>query len=134
LVEVTFYGSFEEMMEAERKAREAADSRVQPWQEKCRAGEVLVSDSGYGFPVFHEILDPERIVGENLARYGDDYEEEGIYFLDLYRDPHMRFYRFARSYSEACQEGELGDFHLSVALGRIRKEDFEELKERGFQL
>ena len=32
----------------------------------------------YGFPVFHEILDNEKIVKENLWKYGDDYEEEGI--------------------------------------------------------
>ncbi|MBU0515442.1 MAG: hypothetical protein KJ621_11775 [Proteobacteria bacterium] len=134
MVKVTFYDSFEEMMEAEQEARAAADVRVQPWQEKSRADEILVSDSGYDFPIFHEILDPEKIVGENLKKHGDEYEDEGIWFLDLYREPHMKCFRFARNYSEACPEGELGDFHLSVAFGKIRREAFEELKERGFRL
>ena len=51
------YDSFKEMMEAERKGRKAADARVQPWQKKCRAGDILISDPGYGFTIFHEILD-----------------------------------------------------------------------------
>lgn len=132
MVDITFYDSFDEMMEAEKKAREAADARVLPWQEKARAGDILFSDSGYGFPIFHELLDSEKIVGENLLKYGDDYEDEGIYLLDTYSEQHMRFYRFARNYSEACPEGELGDFHLSIALGRIDRPVFEILKEKGF--
>lgn len=51
------YDSFKEMMEAERKGRKAADARVQPRQKKCRAGDILISDPGYGFTIFHETLD-----------------------------------------------------------------------------
>jgi hypothetical protein len=130
--DVTFYDSFEEMMEAERKAREAADAMVQPWQLEYRAGDILVSDPGYGFPVFHEILDIEKIVKENFRKYGDDYEDEGIYLLDTYNQPHMRNYRFTRSYSVVVPEGEYGDIHLSIAIGKISREDFEELRARGF--
>jgi hypothetical protein len=132
LVEITFYDSWEQAMEEERKAREEADARVQPWQFKCRAGDILVSDPGYGFPVFHELLDNEKIVGENLEKYGDDFEDEAIYTLDIYNQPHMRFYRFCRNYSEVAPEGELGDIHLSIAFGRIDREGFEYLKARGF--
>ncbi|MBU0514623.1 MAG: hypothetical protein KJ621_07610 [Proteobacteria bacterium] len=121
-------------MEAERKAREAADARITPAQLRYRAGDIVVSDSGYGFPIFHEILDIEQEVKKQLWKYGDDHESDGIYTLDLYREPHMRFYRFARNYSEACQEGELGDFHLSIGMARITREGFEELRERGFSL
>jgi len=123
------------MLEAERKAREAADKRVTPEQMRYRIGDIVVSDSGYGFLVFHEILDIEKLVKENLAKYGDEYEEEGMYLLDSYCfTPEMRFYRFARNYSEACPEGELGDFHISIGLGTIPREVFEELKRKSFRM
>jgi len=132
-VSISFYGSFEEMMEAERKAREEADARVTAEQKKYRPGDIVVSDSGYGFPIFHEILDNEKMVKENLQRYGEEYEDEGIYILDTYCfNPEPWHYRFARNYSEACPEGELGDFHISVGLGKISREYFEELKAKGF--
>ena len=131
MVEITFYDSWEDAMQDERKAREAADARVTPEQEKYRIGDIVVSDSGYGFPIFHEILDNEKIVKDNLWKYGDDYEDEGIYTLDIYREPHMKYFRFANNYSEVCPDGEHGDFHLSVGIGRVSRETFEELKERG---
>ena len=134
MVEVTFYSSFEEMMEAEENARRIADSLVRPWQEKCRAGDILVSDPGYGFPVFHEILDNEKIVGENLKKYGDDYEDEGVHILDLYREPYMRNYRFCRNYSVVVPEGELGDIHLSIALAKVYRDAFEKLRDNGFRM
>lgn len=135
MTEITFYDSFEEMMQAERSAREAADSRVTPEQRKYRIGDIVVSDPGYGFPIFHEILDMERIVKENLERYGEEYEPEGIETLDLYCfNPRPWNYRFARSHSEACPEGELGDFHISVGQKTIPREYFEELKANGFDL
>ena len=132
--DVTFYDSFEEMMDAERNAREAADAFVQPWQKECRAGDILVSDPGYGFPIFHEILDNEKIVKENLWKHGDEYEEEGIYLLDTYNQPHMQNYRFTRSYSVVVPQGECGDIHLSIAIGRISIDAFEELKDSGFRI
>ena len=134
MIKITFYDSLEELFEAEGRDREAADATVTPEQASYKPGDIVVSDSGYGFPIFHEILDIEKIVGDNFKRYGEDYEEEGIYLLDLYREPHMRYFSFARNYSEACPEGELGDFHVSIGLGRISREDFEKYRERGFRV
>ena len=133
-MDITFHDSLEEMMEAERKAREEADTMVQPWQKKCRAGDILVSDPGYGFPIFHEILDNEKTVKENLWKYGDDYEDEGIYLLDTYNQPNMENYRFTRSYSVVVPEGEYGDIHLSIAIGKISREYFKELMGKVFFL
>jgi hypothetical protein len=132
--DVTFFDTFEDMMDAESKAGEAADAMVQPWQKECRAGDILVSDPGYGFPVFHEILDIEKIVKDDLWKYGDEYEEEAIYMLDTYNEPHMRNYRFTRSYSVVVPQGEFGDIHLSIATGKVSREYFNELKGRGFVL
>jgi hypothetical protein len=134
MVEITTYDSVEEMMDDLGKAMDAADARVTEQQKKYRPGDVVMSDSGYGFPIFHDIQDIEKMVGEGFKKYGDDYEEEGIYLLDLYREPHMRFYCFSKSYSECCPEGELGDFHISQGLYRIPREVFDDLKERGFRL
>jgi hypothetical protein len=134
MVEVTFHDSFDDMMGEIARARDSADARVQPWQEKHRAGDILVSDPGYGFAIFHEVLDNEKLVKDNLWKYGDDYEDEGIYTLDIYTEPHMKYFRFCNNFSVACPYGELGDFHISETIGKISREDFEYLKGNGFQI
>lgn len=133
-MDITFYASDEEMWEDLGRQMKAADARVTDGQKRYRPGDIVMSDSGYGFPIFNEIQDIEKLVGENLRKYGDSYEDEGIYFIDLYREPHMRYYCFAKSYSEACPEGEYGDFHISQGLYRIPREVFDELKENGFRI
>jgi hypothetical protein len=133
MVEFEAYGSWEEMMEAELQARKIADSRVQDWQRKARAGEILVSQPYRDLIVFHEILDNEKIVGENLKKYGDDYEEEGMHVLDLYCFNTDEWnYRFCNNYSQVVPEGELGDIHLSIAIGKVHRDEFEKLKSNGF--
>jgi hypothetical protein len=132
MTEITF-GSWDELVEQERKARERADRYVQPWHYKLRAGDIVVSDPGIGFPIFHELLDNEKIVAENFEKYGDDYEEEGQYILDLYCFGEQPWnYRFCRNYSEVVPEGELGDIHLSIAQLKICSEEFEEIREKKF--
>ena len=134
MVDITFYDSDEEMWEHEAKARKLADERVNPWHLKVRAGDILVSDPGYGFPIFHEVLDNEKIVGDNFKKYGDDYEDEGVYILDTYCfNPEPWNYRFCRSYSEVCPNGELGDIHLSIALGKIPRDIFEDIRDNGYR-
>lgn len=134
MVKVTFHDSFEDMMKTIRDASQSADAKVTDAQKKYRPGDIVISDSGEGFPIFHEILDIEKVVKDNLWKYGEDYEDEGIYTLDLYRQPHMINYCFTRSYSEVCPNGELGDFHRSQGLYRIPRFIFEEMKEEGFRI
>ena len=128
------YTSFEEMLADIRQATKEADERVTPQQQRYRPGDIVVSDSGYGFPIFHEILDIEKIARDDLWKHGDAVEDECIYLLDLYREPHMKNYCFTRSYSEACPEGELGDIHRSIGQFRISRENFEEIRQKGFRL
>jgi len=128
------YDSFEDMMQDIRDASESADQRVTPEQKRYRPGDIVISDSGYGFPIFHDLLDIEKIVKDNLWKYGDNYEDEGIDILDLYREPHMKFYCFTKSYSEAVPQGELGDFHRSQGLYRIPRVLFEDIKNDGFRI
>jgi hypothetical protein len=62
------------------------------------------------------------------------YDDEGVYLLDLYREPHMQYYCFEKNFSEACPHGELGDAHRSTFLFKIPREAFEEVKKNGFAL
>jgi hypothetical protein len=134
VVKITVHDSFEDMMNTIADARDSADARVLDFQKKYRSGDILVSDSGYGFPIFHEILDNEKLVKGNLWKYGDDYEDEGFYTLDLYNEPHMKYFRFCNNFSEACAWGELGDYHISQTIGKISRDDFEKLKDNGFNI
>ena len=115
----TAYESYEEMFADLRMQMQKADFRVTPEQKRYRPGDIVVSDSGYGFPIFHEILDIEKIVKDDLMKHGRNIEDEAIETLDLYRQPHMKYYCFTKSYSETCPDGELGDFHRSVGIFKI---------------
>jgi hypothetical protein len=42
-------------------------------------------------------------------------------------------YRFTRSFSTCCPEGELGDAHISTIARRISKEEFEAARANGWQ-
>ena len=70
--DVTFYDSFDEMMDSIREGTKRADERVTPDQQKYRPGDIVMSDSGFGFPIFHQILDIEKVVKDNLWKYGEE--------------------------------------------------------------
>ena len=110
-VKVTFYDSFDDMMEAERKAQEEAARRTQDWQKRIRKGDYFVSNSGYDFPIFGEVL--------------DDYRD---------KDPAIQYYRFCDCYSIACPEGEKGDIHISTIQFLISQDVFEFYRKKGWQV
>jgi len=99
---ITFYDSTEEMLDALTEAMEAADSRVQEWQAKIKKGNCFWQETEYGFPIYGEVLE------------------------DAYKEKHLKNYRFCKCYSSACPEGELGDIHISVVSGILSREEFEE--------
>ena len=105
MVEITFYSSFEEMMDDLGRAMRSADSRVRPAQASIKPGQCYISmKPEYGIAIFGEII--------NYKSLGYD-EQEQTYLNDLYESEHMRFYRPAKAYSVACEYGEGGDVHLS---------------------
>ena len=57
-----------------------------------------------------------------------------IAFFNIYNQPHMENYRFTRSYSIVIPEGEYGDIHLSIAIGKVSRDVFDELKDSGFRM
>lgn len=116
MVEFEVYGSFEEMMEAERRARELADSRVKPAQAEIKPGQYFINfHYGPDLPIFGEILDYKTL--------GID-EEEQEYVNESYEQPHMKFYKPTKAYSVACEWGEVGDIHVSEISAIIDKELF----------
>ena len=68
VVKITFYDSDEEMWDDLFRAMKSADDRVTEEQKKYRPGDIVVSDSGFGFPIFHEILDIEKLVREYISK------------------------------------------------------------------
>jgi hypothetical protein len=108
-MEIRFYKSFEEMMEAERSAQKAAAVRTADWQKRISNGHCFASISPYGFPIFGEVL--------------DDYRSES---------PEIRYYRLCDCYSIACPEGEKGDVHISTIDALVTKNAFNAARKMGW--
>jgi hypothetical protein len=121
---VTFHSSFEDMQEAIVKAREEAAPFIEPFQRAAKAGDFYIHfNAEYELIVYGEILDPvetDRAVGSD--------PEELEYLAQLYAQPHMADYRFARAYSPLCKDGELGDIHLTGIGKTISQAQFEQFK------
>ena len=103
MVIVEFFDSIEEMLEAEKKAREAADARTQDWQKKIKPGDCFRQETPYGFDIYGEVL--------------EEHDAE-----------HLKNYRFCYCFSAACPDGEKGDVHVSQVTEVISREDYEAVK------
>jgi len=94
------------LLERVAEARRFADSQVLGWQRKLRPGDLCLSyNKDVELFVFHESLDPLSYVSD---------EEEREYLRKTYAQETMANYRFTRSYSAICPDGELGDIHVSI--------------------
>ncbi len=103
MIRMEFFDSVEEIFEAERKAREAADARVQDWQAKIKVGDYFRQETDYGFEIYGEVL--------------EECEAE-----------HLKYYRFCYCFSVACPLGEKGDVHVCQITEVISREDYEAIK------
>jgi hypothetical protein len=99
---ITFYDSTEEMLDALADAMESADEKVKPWQAKIKKGDCFWQGTEYGFLIYGKVLKKP------------------------YREEHLRHYRLCKCYSDACPEGEMGDVHTSIIGGLLTREEFEE--------
>lgn len=87
-MEFEAFDSLDDMLNALDRSRRNADAMVKPFQAAIRPGDHY---SPHGFTIYGKILpDPEP------------------------RPPALQHYRFARAYSVACPDGELGDVHVST--------------------
>jgi hypothetical protein len=98
-----------------------------------KAGDFCVRVA-HGFRIYSELIDPVESVlaGRNLDDLDDEEREELLAEREMRSQPHMADYRFTRSYSLACREGELGDIHLSNVIEKLTKEEFEVARAAGW--
>ncbi len=125
---VTAVTSVEELFEQLDANREEADRNVLIWQTKAKPGMFYVRiHPEADLVIYGEFIDPV----ESDRQAGAD-EDECEYMRAKYAEPHMKNFRFTKSYSVACEEGEYGDIHVCTIWAFISKEGFEEAKKRGW--
>jgi hypothetical protein len=125
----------DDFFKSENEAREAADSQVSQVspEQHLQAGDFCVR-AAYGIRIYSEILD----AAQSLLKDRDpaDLDEEELAEIEdtrsSYQEPHMRFYRFTRSFSKACPRGELGDIHLSTVGRKLTQAEFETARKSGW--
>lgn len=59
-MDITPFDSFDDAMERLRRDREAADTRVQPWQTRIKSGDYFRRSDWYGFNNYGEVLSEEE--------------------------------------------------------------------------
>jgi hypothetical protein len=106
--------NIDDFFAAEVKAREEADSHVQPFQADLRPGDFFVRFPDYDLVIWGEILEP----------HPED--------APLYAEAHMANYRSTRSFSLACPQGEIGDIHVATVTTTIGRAQFEAARAAGW--
>lgn len=121
----------ENIFEQEIAARKAADERVDPEQVALRPGDFCARVA-HGIVIYSEILDAAaHLLGDRaLEDLDEDEKEEYESVRDSYTEEHMKNYRFTRSYSSLCPNGELGDIHVSTVSRVISQKEFQSAKNR----
>ncbi len=103
------FDDFEDLFARMKRDQKSADAQVEPWQATIKPGDY-VARPGPGFLIYSEVLkDPEP------------------------RETALQNYRFTRSYSIACPNGELGDIHVSTIERQLAELEFHKLREQGWQ-
>jgi len=122
----------DDMFEQEEANRLVADSLVLKDQ-ILQPGDYCVRVAR-GINIYSEILDAAEcmLAGRNSADIDEEELEEINDTRATYAEPHMRFYRFTKSYSKACPHGELGDIHLATVARKLSREEFETARKLGW--
>lgn len=106
-------------------AMQRADEAVQPWQTVAKPGDYYVRvDRDLGITIYGELLDPTVPADTDHAYDAGDLEEIREE-AKIYDEPHMKHYRWGRHFSVACEDGELGDVHVSTIDTFLTKALFE---------
>lgn len=126
MVEV-FFGTPEELEEHMASSREAADAAVRE-EQILQPGDCYVAyERSLNLFIYGEILDAaeETRKGRELSELDEDETAEYHSMVDIYSQPHMKYFRFARAYSPICPDGELGDVHLCTVGAKISRKAFD---------
>ena len=113
---VTSFDNVEDMFAHIDSQREAADSRVEGWQEKLTYGDYFIYY--------------ERSIGVVIYGFIETLEDDED--KELYAEPHMKHYRPTRCYSRMCPEGEYGDVHVSSVDMIVSKDTFEKARQQNW--
>lgn len=125
------FASTEELLAAIENDRIEADREVKNWQVSLKPGDFFVRVGPGNVAIFCEVLDPAipQEPGNHSQEHLDELKEGAAW----YEEPHMRYFRFCRSFSLYLERGELGDVHISTAALQISKENFEEARKHGWR-
>lgn len=108
----------DDLFEVIAKNQAAADALVEPWQTELKPGDHFLRLAEYGSGV--------------LAIYGKVEELKYAEDRELYALPRMKHYRPTRCYSVVCPEGEYGDIHISTAIKKLNRIQFNMAEEQGW--
>ena len=126
------FTSVEAMLDAIEKDQVEADNAVGSWQATLGPGEYFIRVGPDDVAIYCEVLDPSLpVVGK--GPYDQEYLDELKESAAWYSEPHMRNFRFCRAYSIFCVGGELGDVHISTAVLKISKDNFEHARSCGWK-
>jgi len=109
---ITSFTNVEDMLEHIGKQRQNADQRVADWQATIKTGDCF--------------LRYERSLGVVIYGYIEEIKDEED--KQLYKEPHMKYFRPTRCFSIMCPEGKYGDVHVSSIDMIVSKETFEKAK------
>lgn len=119
------YESWEEMQADMQDNQKAADQMVKPHQAALKSGDFFVRLLlGIELIVYGEVLDPTKPAHADHV-YSAEELDEIVQEAEIYKQPHMRNYRWSRCYSVDCPEGELGDTHVCTVHCALTKEQFD---------
>ncbi len=96
---IRYYDTPEQAFSDMDAAQREADAAVTPWQAALKAGDVFLYHGQRGV-----VLDLATMAGDD-----EEMQEEA----EVYREPHMVNYRFARIDDPVMPNGRLTDVHVS---------------------
>jgi hypothetical protein len=123
----------DDLLAEEEQNRLAADENVRP-EQLLEAGDFFLR-LAHGIRIYGKILDVGEFYldGRTVDALDEDEREEYDEEVAQYKQPHMRFYRFTKCYSQACPSGELGDIHLSTVTRKLTAGEFEAAKKTSWR-
>ena len=110
-----------DFLKEEQRAQDEAALRIPPWAATIKVGDFVTREHKSRSHTF-------RIWSEVLPMTEED--EEGNEIEGSYEG---HAYRFTRSFSVICPDGELGDVHLSVIERIVTRDEFEAARARGWK-
>lgn len=108
----------DDFFRAEQMAQGFAAAKIKPWQRDLKPGDHFVRFSN-GIAIYSKVM----------PIFEEDAEGEET---DVEKSQADSDFRFTKSYSAACPDGELGDVHISTVFKQITEGEFKSFQSRGW--